>query len=601
MLPSLILLLATLPAAWGQVPAPPDGCAADAKSAACKDQKDAREAFARALKLKKSGHDAEAFDALEVATNLAPGNLEYLTAREMVRQQLVLDHVQRGNQLLAGGQAIEASAEFQLALQLDPSNAFARQQLRDSLSDQYPPASRLRVEHSEVLYLEPASGKQDFHYRGDSRGLIEVVMRAFGIAAKFDDSFVSRPVQYNVEGADFYAAMEAASLLTKSFWTPLSEKQALVAADTTDNHRQFDRMSLRVFYLPDSNTPQELNEILNVLRMEFDIRYITQQPASSTITLRAPQAILDAATQFLETFDAARPQVMLDMQVYEVNQTMLRSLGLVIPQQFQVFNIPASALTALQGTNVQDLINQLIASGGINQANTSAISALLAQLQSQQSSLFSQPVATFGGGKTLMGIPFQGVSGSFNFSDSHVSSLEHLTLRASQNDPATLRVGSRYPILNATFSPIFNTSAISSVIANQSYVAPFPSFNYEDLGITLKATPAIQGKLVSLKLEMEIRSLGAQSFNGVPVIGNRSYTTNISVNDGEQAVMAGMVSESEVRSLSGFPGLSKIPGLSQLTSSRNKQTAEEEILVVITPHIVRAAPSGGSTIWLPVT
>lgn len=388
LLPTLILLLAAVPATQAQAPLPPDPCTLDAKSPACKDQKEARDAFARALRLKKSGHDAEAFDALETAANLAPGNVEYLTAREMVRQQLVLAHIQRGNQLLGNKHPIEASAEFQQALHLDPNNNFARQQLRDALADQFPSASRLRVEQSDAIYLEPTPGKQDFHYRGDARGLIDVVTRAFGITAKLDDSITSRPVQFNVDGADFYAAMDAVSHLTKSFWVPFSAKHALIAADTPDNHRQFDRMALRVFYLPDSNTPQELNEILNVLRMEFDIRFITQQPASSSITVRAPQALLDAATQFIESFSSARPQVMLDMQVFEVSQNMMRNLGVALPQQFQVFNIPASALAALQQPNIQDLVNQLIASGGINQANTSAIAALLSQLQSQQSPRF---------------------------------------------------------------------------------------------------------------------------------------------------------------------------------------------------------------------
>ena len=101
--------------------------------------------------------------------------------------------------------------------------------------------------------------------------------------------------------------------------------------------------------------------------------------------------------------------------------------------------------------------------------------------------------------------------------ESRVTTLEHVTLRASQGNPASMLIGTRYPILNATFAPIFNTAAISKVLQNQSFIAPFPSFTYEDLGITVKATPAIQRQLVTLQLEVEIRSLGTQSFNGVPV------------------------------------------------------------------------------------
>ena len=95
---------------------------------------------------------------------------------------------------------------------------------------------------------------------------------------------------------------------------------------------------------------------------------------------------------------------MLDLKVFQVSHTYMRNIGLHVPDNFNLFNIPASALAALGGQNIQDLINQLIASGGINQAGNQTISALLAQLQGQQNSIFSQPLATFGGGLTLLGL-----------------------------------------------------------------------------------------------------------------------------------------------------------------------------------------------------
>src|SRR5207253_4853463 len=130
---------------------------------------------------------------------------------------------------------------------------------------------------------------------------------------------------------------------------------------------------------------------------------------------------------FIESLDSSRPEVVLDVKVYEISRTLTRNLGLQLPTQFQMFNIPASALTALGGQNIQDLINQLVASGGINQANTTAISALLAQLQNQQNSIFSQPLATFGNGTTLFGVTL----GSLR-SEEHTSELQsrgHLVCR----------------------------------------------------------------------------------------------------------------------------------------------------------------------------
>ena len=131
-----------------------------------------------------------------------------------------------------------------------------------------------------------------------------------------------------------------------------------------------------------------------MLRNVFEIRLVTPQPQAGTIIVRAPRNILDAATQLLEGYGDSRPQVMLDVHVYEITNSLTRNMGLHIPNTFQLFNIPVGALAALGGQNIQDLINQLIAGGGINQSSSTALSALLAQLQGQQSSIFSQPLAT---------------------------------------------------------------------------------------------------------------------------------------------------------------------------------------------------------------
>src|SRR6202034_11290 len=133
-------------------------------------------------------------------------------------------------------------------------------------------------------------------------------------------------------------------------------------------------------------------------------KFVSLNSSSSTITLRGPQPSLIAATQFLDQMNNPRPEVMLDLKVFQVSHTYARSIGLHVPDTFNVFNIPVAALAALGGQNIQSLINQLIASGGINQAGNQSIAALIAQLQSQQNSIFSQPRATFGGGLTFMGL-----------------------------------------------------------------------------------------------------------------------------------------------------------------------------------------------------
>ncbi|MGE5205406.1 MAG: hypothetical protein ACM3PW_07310 [Chlamydiota bacterium] len=597
-----IVLLGSLAAYAGDTP--PAVPAGMQHRVTAQERKEARRVFSRGLKLRAAGKNEEAYDLFERAARLDPAHTEYLTTREVARQQLVYDYLQRGNQEMLAGQQSQALAQFRSALHLDPSNQFAQQRMRDVLSEWAPPAA---VQQTRVLaqagtiQLQPQTGRRDFRFRGDSRMLLQQVAAAYGISATMDDSVVSRRVRFDIDNVNFVTAMQTAGQVTHTFWAPLSEKQVVVAADTPQNHRQFDRMALRTIYVPNATTPQQLNDVVNLLRVLFEIRFVTQQPATSTITLRAPQEVLQAATRLLEGLDEQRPQVLLDIKLYQVSSTLTRALGLNTPAQFTMFNIPAGALALLGGQNIQQLINQFIASGGINAANSQALQGLLAQLQNQAgSSIFSQPFATFGGGLTLMGLTLPQISAAFSDNQSSVSTLQHVVLHASQSDPATLRMGERYPILNASFAPIFNSPALSSVIANGSFQAPFPSFSYEDLGLTVKAKPAIHGtSSVTLDMEIQLRSLLGQSFNGVPVIAQREYKGMITLENGEPGVVVGAVSTTDQNSLSGIPGIAQIPGVNKVLGSNNTQTEDDELMVVITPHVLSSPVSGGAEVWLP--
>jgi len=583
-------------------------CPPGASHSACNpskgDEKEAKAAYSRAVRLQEKDLD-QAYEQFSRAADLVPRNLTYVTAREIALQRLVTRDIERGNTQLEAGKQIEALADFRSALHLDPANQFAQERLRDALGDSAPKMDTAPqvIEQSTELHLQPSLNLASFHFRGDSRELLTQIAQVYGVSAQVEDSVQSRRVTFDIDNIDFYKAMLLASTLTKSFWSPLDEKHMLVVADTPDNRRQYERMAMRKFYIPSAaTTPTALNDVMNLLRNLFEIRFVVPNASAATLVVRAPQNALDAATHFLESLDDARPQVMLDVKVYQINHTFMRNLGVHIPNNFTLFNIPAGALAALGGQNIQDLINQLIASGGINQANNTALSALLAQLQSQQgqNSIFSQPLATFGGGKTLTGVTLDHLSAQLQLNESWMKTLDHASLRASQGTDASFRMGSRYPILNATFAPIFNTAAISQVIQNNSFQAAFPSFNYEDLGLTIKAKPTISAtNNVSLKLQLQLRALAGQSFNGVPVIGNREYNASITLADGEPAVVAGEVTRTEALAMSGIPGLGFVPGLNKITTENSKEIDEDELLVVITPHIVSRSANESSEVYLP--
>jgi len=575
--------------------AAPSLCSNSAGAPKChgpvKDLKAARLAFARGLKLEKSKNLDQAFYEFEEASRLVPQNVDYLTAREITRQHLAGMHLERGNSDLLDGRQVEALAEFRTALNLDPQNDFAQQRINDALG---PAPVRVAsppqmVASADAIIAKPIDGHHDFHYRGDSRGLLTAVAASYGLTVIFDDTFSSRRVRFDIENADFATAMQAASAVTKSFSVALEDTILFAFADTADNHRSYDRMGMRSFYIPGSNAPTDLNDLMNTMKTVFEFKFVGLNAPSSTMTLRGPKAPLDAATQFLEQLNSPRPEVMLDLKVFQVSHTYMRMIGLHVPNNFNLFNIPAAALAALGGQSIQSLINQLISSGGINQAGSQSISALLAQLQSQQNSIFSQPLATFGGGLTLMGLSFDQLAAALTMNESSVQELDHVHLRASQQKDATFKLGERYPILNASFAPIYNSAAIASVVGNQSYAAPFPSVSYEDIGLTLKAKPLVHNNSdIALELEIQFRTLGATNSNGIPIISNREYKGGILLKEGEPAVVAGMVTASEERSLSGLPALSKIPVFGLLTSQSTKQEENDELLILITPYVVRS-------------
>ena len=554
-------------------------------------QKRAHKNYVAAIEAIRAGNIEKGRVLLDNVLRLNPGNIAALTAQELLRQHDSQQKVAEGNRQLASNERDKAVDSFRQALTLDASNAAAQEGLRSTLAESTGvPSSKIRYRDADEIRLQPGEAKRDFHFKGDSRGLLQQVWNAYSVRPLIDNSVSNKQLRFDLEGADFATATLIAAKMTDTFYVPLSSTQALLVADTPENRRTFERLALRTFYLSDASSAQEINDVVAMLRTVFEFRFVTPSPSSNQLTVRAPLSLLDPATRILEDLYAGKPQVMLEVNIFQLEQTLARELGLGVPTQFTLFNVNTEAQKLLSGGN-QNLINQLISSGAINQANSSSIAALLAGLAAGgQNSILNQPIATFGGGISRSGVIIPGTSAHFSLSKSSLQSLQHVMLRVAQGDAAVLRNGTRYPILNASFAPIFNNPAISQVIGNQSFRAPFPSVSYEDLGLTLKATPTIHAsREVSLKLEFQLRGLGAAQLNGVPVITNREYNGTISIPMGETAVLAGMVTKSEQLSLQGLPGISQLPIFGAATSVRNKQTDDAQLLVTIRPHLVREA------------
>ncbi len=453
------------------------------------------------------------------------------------------------------------------------------------------PATKLAYTEPEQgaqqTLLSPLAERQNLRLQTDTQAAYTNIGAAFGIKVTFDSSTPGTVLRLELDQVTFEQAMDAVALVTRTFWTPLSSNEVLIAADNPAKRKELERWLLRTFFLPQTSSPQELTEIAGLLRTLFEIRYVTQSSSSASITVRGPAPRVLAATQFLNTFWTERPQVTLDFDVYEITRQMMQDVGINVPTQFTLFYIPPSA-ASLGNEGIEQFIRRETVFSSLNQTTVTPVLALISQRQHQNplNSLLQDSRATLDLGTGRVGIHIPPGTANFSRDQSRATSLSRMTMRSSQHSPAVFRLGTRYPVMTAT-----NVSGVSSV-------ASTPVITYVDLGVTITVTPTIHEREITLNLDMEIASLGSAVFNGIPTIGHRKYTGTITVKNDVSAVVTGSLSRSEFKNLHGIPGTNNLPPLGTLVNDRSKGSDEDELLVIITPHIASAAPTGENSVLL---
>jgi general secretion pathway protein D len=121
-----------------------------------------------------------------------------------------------------------------------------------------------------------------------------------------------------------------------------------------------------------------------------------------------------------------------------------------------------------------------------------------------------------------------------------------------------------------TFAPI-----ATGGVAQQ----PITSFNYENIGVNIDITPRTHhDDEVSLQLKIEVSSIPASGFGGLPTFGNRAINTVIRLQDGETNMLAGLIRDDERRTLEGIPGLSDLPLVGRMFAHTKRETQENDII-----------------------
>ncbi len=555
-----------------------------------KEQQIAQSEFKRAIDLQTGGKIEEALVAATHASQIDPNNMEYLMAKQVLIQQIVGKFLDEGNRLAAAGDKAGAAANFREGLARDPQNSYLLQRLRDVTPPEDPEKQHVLqlLASVEDVNLAPAAGKRNVRLGPDTRGAYNALGQAFGVIFQFDQSVSSRPLNMSLDNVDFYQAASFLGRVTKTFWSPVTSREAMVANDNQEMRTAYERIAVRTFYVNDVSATTDLTDLANVLRTIFEMRFLSVQTNRNMITVRAPRTQIAAVTSMLENLMEAKPEILVEVQEFEYDTDKSATWGMALPTDFTIFNVP-SEIRRVLGANAQPVIDQLNQTGTIDPSKIDPTT-----LQNLAGSPLLAPFVFFGKGLGLTGITVSPIKIQASASQSRAATAERVTMRATDGEAVTFRIGDKFPIVNGNFTTVaFNARG-------QVQAGNTPQFQFVDLGLTLKTTPHYHTDgTVRLDLEFELLGLGTQSVNGIPDLTTRSFKGNITVTDGEPSILMGAVTDQEIKSTSGYPGIGQLPGFSSVISTNSRDRTHNEIVMVVTPHVIRKPfhDKGSSIFW----
>jgi general secretion pathway protein D len=284
----------------------------------------------------------------------------------------------------------------------------------------------------------------------------------------------------------------------------------------------------------------DLKESMDALRVVNDARTIAPLTGINALLLRDTPEKVEAAYKFVQVFDKARPEVVVDVEIIEVNRAMLREYGVQIASPGSP-GISGSLDVNRPGLTLADLSNLTSAD-----VITSGIPALYYRLI-----------------KT----------------DSRTRTLANPHMRITDGIAASFNFGQDVPVPQTVISPIVQ-GGIS--------IQPQTTFNYQTIGVNVAITPRTHpNDEVSLLLNIELSTFAGTGFGGLPTFGKRAVQTTIRLHDGETNVLAGLIRDDERTAKETLPGIGDIPILGDIFARNKKEAEQTDVIVMLTPHIVR--------------
>ena len=531
------------------------------------------------------GKKAEAIDDYDSAVvhydralKSDPLNTEYKLKLTRMRFEAGQSHVDQGRKLREMGNLQLALAEFQKALMIDPASPIAQQEIQNAMNAlaarsaaEKPPAPSAPAEEQPRAMAGPPQLKPlarapiNLKMTNDSRVIFDTVAKLAGLTVVFDPDFTSRRIAAELTDVTLEQALDIVALESKAFWKPVTNDIIFVAPDQAQKRRDYEEEVVRTIYLKNTILPQDLTEIVNGLRQLLDLRRVQQFNAQNAIIVRDTPDKVMLAEKIVSDIDKPKAEVVIQFSVLQARRDRLRDLGVSPGTSASLTFTPPGTTTTNSNAN----------NSGSNTSNNTGLA--LNQLRSLTTGDYS--------------ITLPSATATALLTDSQTRIIDDPQIRMVDGQDAKLRIGDRVPVATGSFQAGVGVGATG---AGGSIVNPLVNtqFQYLDVGVIVDVTPRIHSdnREVSLKLSVEVSSVtGHQNIGGIdqPIISTRKIEHDVRLQDGEVNILGGLIERTNSRSNTGWPGFSQIPFLRYFTSSESLETEEQEVLIVVTPHIIR--------------
>jgi general secretion pathway protein D len=527
-------------------------------------------AFRRGRDAARAGDWDAAVKHYTEALQASPDNAEYKIELERAMQNAAREHITRARDLEAKDQLDAALLEYRRAAEMDPTNRLAaaraielERTIRDRIEKTRPQPAIDKLRQQARAQAAPVLNPADrtplkFSFNNSSlRDILNFIGSTAGINIQYDQSYRDVPYSVTLDGVPLEEALQQILSVNGFFYKVLNPSTILVAPDTQAMHLKYDDIVMQVFYLSHADAT-ELSQVVNtMMRLQGQaIPAIYPGKTSNTLTVRATAAVLGVAERLIRAHDKPRAEVVIEVQILEVNRTRAKELGI----------------------NLSDYAIGLTFSPEVAPPNTATpVPINPTQPPPFNLNTISQGIST---ADFYLSVPTAVLR--FLATDSRTKQLAKPQLRGAEGQELTLNLGDQIPVVSTVFG-----AAAAGGFAN----IPQSSFNYRDVGVNITMTPRVtyEGEII-LDLAVESSNLGANisvAGQDVPSFGSRRVRTRLRLREGESNLLAGLLRDDQRRILTGLPGIMRVPGLRSIFGNSNDVISQTDIVMLITPHIVR--------------